>query len=382
MRSSDETSWRITSIGKSGTRSSGPTGCPVPGWSTGAGGSGRSAATLYHASGSLLSSSVYFTVSSTTAPSGRSAGDYDRSQLVADRDEIVVLHRVLAEALLQLDRLPRMVERDVRTTGPRVRAGEVVVRPCVIGRLGQMPLEHLDRLVPLLVRPELERLGGPLPHRRRKRFARLRADDEDRRAFLAHRASLHRRVGDVHERSGRAVDLFAVHRERRASGQHDVELLVGLTARLLVLADDLAAVLGRRPRVDAERRDPERPPDRVPPGLARDRRGRQLLECRYAVPLAHVASRSRSSTTGSIASSPSTRSSRFSTPAHAARLGCPARASRSASSARSASSTGIQSCRGVVPKSRSWSRWIRRSSTRGSGWSSTRRSTSVSERLA
>ena len=48
-------------IGKSGARSSGPTGCPVPGWSTGGGGAGRSAAMLYQASGRRLSSRTYFT---------------------------------------------------------------------------------------------------------------------------------------------------------------------------------------------------------------------------------------------------------------------------------------------------------------------------------
>ena len=35
-------------MGKSGARSSGPTGWPVPGWSGGGGSDGRSAATLYH----------------------------------------------------------------------------------------------------------------------------------------------------------------------------------------------------------------------------------------------------------------------------------------------------------------------------------------------
>ena len=50
-------------IGKSGARSSGPTGCPVPGCSTGGGGEGRSAARLYQASGRRLSSRTYLTLS-------------------------------------------------------------------------------------------------------------------------------------------------------------------------------------------------------------------------------------------------------------------------------------------------------------------------------
>ena len=42
------TSCMISSIGNSGARSSGPTGCSVPGCSTGGGGVGRSASRLYH----------------------------------------------------------------------------------------------------------------------------------------------------------------------------------------------------------------------------------------------------------------------------------------------------------------------------------------------
>ena len=52
-----DTSWRIRSIGNSGARSSGPTGCPVPGCSTGGGGVGRSCSTLYQRVGISLSSS-------------------------------------------------------------------------------------------------------------------------------------------------------------------------------------------------------------------------------------------------------------------------------------------------------------------------------------
>ena len=51
MYRSDETSCRIRSIGKSGARSSGPTGSCVPGCSGGGGGAGRSGTMLYHCVG-------------------------------------------------------------------------------------------------------------------------------------------------------------------------------------------------------------------------------------------------------------------------------------------------------------------------------------------
>src|SRR3954447_20981694 len=51
------TPWRTRSIGKSAARSSGPTGCSVPGCSGGGGGLGRSGTTLYHCVGSCDSSS-------------------------------------------------------------------------------------------------------------------------------------------------------------------------------------------------------------------------------------------------------------------------------------------------------------------------------------
>src|SRR3954468_20212069 len=50
-------SCRMRSIGNSGARSSGPTGCRVPGCSGGGGGLGRSGTTLYHCVGSWGSSS-------------------------------------------------------------------------------------------------------------------------------------------------------------------------------------------------------------------------------------------------------------------------------------------------------------------------------------
>jgi hypothetical protein len=58
-------------------------------------------------------------------------------------------------------------------------------------------------------------------------------------ASPAHRRPLDRRVGNVDERPRRGVDPLAVERERPAAGEHDVQLLVRLAARLVVLADDL-----------------------------------------------------------------------------------------------------------------------------------------------
>src|SRR2546427_6761807 len=50
----------MSSIGKSGARSSGPTGCPVPGCSTGCGAVGMSERMLYQRRGSCDSSSRNF----------------------------------------------------------------------------------------------------------------------------------------------------------------------------------------------------------------------------------------------------------------------------------------------------------------------------------
>src|SRR6266516_7237790 len=71
MRESVATSWRISSIGNSGARSSGPTGWPVPGCSGGGGGAGRSGIMLYHWRGISDSSSVILVRSVTTASFSR-----------------------------------------------------------------------------------------------------------------------------------------------------------------------------------------------------------------------------------------------------------------------------------------------------------------------
>src|SRR6266540_4576296 len=55
-----ETSCAISAIGKSGARSAGPIGFPVPGCNTGAGGDGRSAKMLYQCVGMSFSSNRNF----------------------------------------------------------------------------------------------------------------------------------------------------------------------------------------------------------------------------------------------------------------------------------------------------------------------------------
>src|SRR5829696_2990063 len=60
MYRSPDTSWPMSAIGKSGARSSGPTGSCVAGCSGGGGGAGRSATRLYHRVGSAASSSRIF----------------------------------------------------------------------------------------------------------------------------------------------------------------------------------------------------------------------------------------------------------------------------------------------------------------------------------
>src|ERR1700722_9548957 len=61
MWRSPETSCAISAFGNNGARSSGPTGCRVPGCSGGGGGDGRSAMMLYHCRGISDSCRRYLT---------------------------------------------------------------------------------------------------------------------------------------------------------------------------------------------------------------------------------------------------------------------------------------------------------------------------------
>src|SRR5207247_1053694 len=140
---------------------------------------------------------------------------------------------------------------------------------------------------------------------------RLGADRHDRGSRLERlRHTVLSRL-EEDERAGRCVELLFACAEARPAADDDVELLV----RVGVLLDDEVALLLAAVRVDAEGADAERVADRLPLEQAAERRER--LDLVQVQPLHAGASRSAPSTTGSIASSPSTRSSRFSTLAHA-----------------------------------------------------------------
>src|ERR687885_487894 len=86
------TSCRISSIGKSGARSSGPTGSPVPGGGTGSGAGGMSARMLYQRRGSRDSSSRNLVCSKVSAEERAQVvveEDPARVELVPDPEEVV-----------------------------------------------------------------------------------------------------------------------------------------------------------------------------------------------------------------------------------------------------------------------------------------------------
>jgi hypothetical protein len=118
----------------------------------------------------------------------------------------------------------------------------------------------------------------------------------------------------VDERTGRGVDLVVAEDERRAAACDEVELLVAVL--LVVLLDyALGALLGGI-RVRAEGCDPQPPPDGPPEqALFVDREAVEVVEVDDFVRLfVQVRLLNASRTTGSISSTPSTRSSRFSFP--------------------------------------------------------------------
>src|SRR5437016_12662224 len=83
ISASSLTSWRINAIGKRGARSSGPTGSPVPGCSTGNGRVGMSATTLYQRRGICESSSRYFVCSTGRQYSDRGLQAVQRERVLA-----------------------------------------------------------------------------------------------------------------------------------------------------------------------------------------------------------------------------------------------------------------------------------------------------------
>src|SRR5687768_1905888 len=174
--------------------------------------------------------------------------------------------------------------------------------------------------------------GEPrLPRRRLVGLARLAADGEHRGAVLErHGATLRARVSDIDEGTGLHFDLVVSECEPSSAGQHDVDLLV-LELRLAVLLHDVRSLVCGV-RVDPERADPERPADRPPADVrGGDRDLLEILDPPHLV-RAQLALLSSRSTTGSIAASPSTRSSRFAAPAQSASASYPRPESRSLTS--------------------------------------------------
>ncbi len=190
-----------------------------------------------------------------------------------------------------------------------------VDRP-VVGLLRDQLLHDLLPLLEASRLPVRVRESERVPTAGLERLADAAADDEDDRAVLGcDRGAMHLRRHEDERSRGRVGGLVA-DRERRASAHDDVQLLVA--AVLLVRRHQLPARV-RLPCVDARGPEAEEVPDRDEGGALAMWSGLRLVEREDLVALAHaVASRRASSTTGSIASPPSTRSSRFSTPAQAA----------------------------------------------------------------
>src|SRR5439155_428325 len=181
--------------------------------------------------------------------------------LVADRIEVRIALRVLAEGLRHLDRAPEVVEGIARPAGEALDAGDVVQQTRILRiRLGQRPaaLGGLGVLAGLVQRAER---SPELPAVRLVCLSRDGADRHDRRpGLLGERRSLHAGTSE-HECAGRALHPLAIELEHRAPLQDEVELLVPVRFVLVVLVDDPVARGTCRPRVDAEGRDAEVVPD-------------------------------------------------------------------------------------------------------------------------
>src|SRR5262249_45144247 len=148
------------------------------------------------------------------------------------------------------------------------------------------------------------------------------------------------------------LDGVSVQREGRVARHDDVHLLVAELLLGVLLDDPVADLLGRV-GVDPEGGDTEPASDRPPLQPFHDRNAVELVEARDA---AGNVLRSASSTTGSIRSTPFTRSSRFSLPAQRRRAPSrspskPSLLRRSESSVARSASTSIHSCAGVLPNS-------------------------------
>src|SRR5437764_3508861 len=164
------TSWRIKAIGKSGARSSGPTGSPVPGCSTGCGGFGMSATTLYQRRGSCDSASRNFVCSTPPTLIGAALCWQGRSAFGLRRDPIERL----------LDGRPPLVRHQLSPPAPHApEVGAELSRPGEL-RFTVFRLE-LERLREVWHRPahepelhELRTLEADRLERRRDRLTHRR----------------------------------------------------------------------------------------------------------------------------------------------------------------------------------------------------------------
>jgi hypothetical protein len=148
------------------------------------------------------------------------------------------------------------------------------------------------------------------------RHARLRAERDDGGLRLGgERAALGSRLG-VDERAGRCVDLLVAEGERRVAAGDEIELLVPVA--LVVLLDDALVALLRRVGVRPKGLDSELAANRPEQqAIVVDREAVEIVDVRdFVCLLAQVLLLRASRTTGSIFSTPSTRSSRFSFPVH------------------------------------------------------------------
>ena len=128
-----------------------------------------------------------------------------------------------------------------------------------------------------------------LPRRRLVRRAARTSDREHGRPrLLGTGVPLHVHVADEDDGPCGRVDGLVVEREGCPAGQHDVHLFVAEGA-LRVLLDDVVARIGRHVRVDPERSDVERSPDRPPQKRAvHDRDRLDLVQADALPPLCHA----------------------------------------------------------------------------------------------
>jgi hypothetical protein len=204
----------------------------------------------------------------------------------------------------------------VGAAGEALAAGEVVEHAGVAGVAPKAVREELDAALVVASDVEVEEARHRLPPADGVRLAGGRAHDEHGRAVLSReRCAPCAGVADEDHRPRGSVDLLAVDRERGPAGEDAVELLVPAHERLRlgVLGDDRLSLVARV-RVDPEAADVEVLADRASARAARQRVLFDLVQVRDDE--AHRV-RSSSSTTGSMRSTPSTRSSRFSFPAQA-----------------------------------------------------------------